>query len=192
MKTHQLFALSFGFFATLVLGIFPAGAQQKFTLAPNPELKIAGGSSLHDWDMKSNKAKGEGLFVVDGNQLQTIQNLIVEMEAESLSSGTKGLDNNAYKALKTNQHKQIKFVLKEIVKNGDSYTAKGDFTVAGFTRSTSFPVKVSPQGKGFNFIAEVPIKLTDFKIDPPTALLGTVKTRDEATISFNATFQPLQ
>jgi hypothetical protein len=27
--------------------------------------------------------------------------------------------------------------------------------------------------------------MTDFKIDPPTALMGTMKTGDEITISFN-------
>jgi hypothetical protein len=33
--------------------------------------------------------------------------------------------------------------------------------------------------------------MTDFGIDPPTALLGTLKTRDEVTVYFDVTVSPL-
>ena len=82
-------------------------AQTKYIMAPSPELKISGGSTLHDWDMTSNTAKGEGMFVLEGNQLKSIQNLSITMEAETLKSGTKGLDNNAYKALDTKKNKDV-------------------------------------------------------------------------------------
>jgi polyisoprenoid-binding protein YceI len=166
-------------------------AQTKYTLAPSPELKISGGSTLHDWDMTSNSAKGEGIFEVEGNQLKGIQNLWVSMEAETLKSGTKGLDNNAYKALDTKKNKDVKFTLKEITGSGSNYQAKGDFTVAGVTKPASFPVKVTQSGNKFTFEGTYDTKLTYFSVAPPTALMGTVKTRDEITISFKTIFQPL-
>ena len=87
-------------------------AQVKYTLTPASEMKISGSSSLHDWDMSSNSAKGEGQFVMEGSQFKGIKNLKIQMEAESLKSGTKGLDNNAYKALDTKKHKDVIFNLK--------------------------------------------------------------------------------
>ncbi|WP_245889583.1 YceI family protein [Cecembia rubra] len=165
-------------------------AQVKYILAPSPELKVEGGSSLHDWDMTSNAAKGEGQFIIEGNQFKGIRSLQVSMEAESLKSGTKGLDANAYKALDTKKNKEVKFTLKELTGSGNSYQAKGDFTIAGVTKPASFPVKVTQNGNRVTFEGSYNTKLTDYSIDPPTALLGTVKTRDEITIKFKTTFQP--
>lgn len=165
-------------------------AQTKYIMAPSPELKISGGSTLHDWDMTSNTAKGEGMFVLEGNQLKSIQNLSITMEAETLKSGTRGLDNNAYKALDTKKNKDVKFTLKEITGSGSNYQAKGDFTIAGVTKPASFPVKVTQSGNKFTFEGSYDTKLTQFSVDPPTALLGTVKTDDEIKISFKTIFQP--
>lgn len=165
-------------------------AQVKYTLAPSPELKVEGGSSLHDWHMTSNTAKGEGQFMMEGNQFKSIKSLQVHMEAESLKSGTKGLDSNAYKALDTKKNKEVRFTLKELTGSASSYQAKGDFTIAGVTKPASFPVKVSQNGNKVTFEGSYKTKLTDYSIDPPTALLGTVKTKDEITINFKTTFQP--
>jgi len=167
-------------------------AQVKYALAPASEMKISGGSSLHDWDMTSNTAKGEGQFVMEGNQFKGIKSLRVQMEAESLKSGTKGLDNNAYKALDTKKNKDVIFNLKELTGSGSSYQAKGDFTIAGVTKPASFPVKMTQSGDKLTFEGSFDTKLTNFSIEPPTALLGTVKTRDEITISFKTIFQPLK
>ena len=180
--TLCIITLMFGFYST-------AEAQTKYVLGPSPELKVEGGSSLHDWDMTSNTAKGEGEFLMEGNQFKGIKNLQVTMEAESLKSGTRGLDSNAYKALDTKKNKEVKFTLKELTGNGSNYQAKGDFTIAGVTKPASFPVKVSQSGKNITFEGNYDTKLTTFSIDPPTALLGTVKTRDEITIKFKTTFQ---
>lgn len=165
-------------------------AQTKYTLAPSSEMKISGGSTLHDWDMTSNAAKGEGMFVMEGNQFKGIKSLKVQMEAETLKSGTKGLDNNAYKALDTKKNKDVSFTLKEITGSGSSYQAKGDFTIAGVTKPASFPVKLTQAGSNLTFEGSFDTKLTNFSIDPPTALLGTVKTHDEIKISFKTIFQP--
>jgi len=165
-------------------------AQTKYTLAASPVLKVTGGSTLHDWEMVSSSAQGEGMFVMEAGQLKGIPSLKVEMPAETLKSGTKGLDSNAYKALKTSQHKQVKFVLKELTGSGTNYQAKGDFTIAGVTKSASFPVKLTPAGDKLTFEGSYATKLTNFSVDPPTALMGTVKTKDDITIHFKTTFQP--
>ncbi|MCR9014818.1 YceI family protein [Aquiflexum gelatinilyticum] len=175
----------------LISAISTIQAQTKYTLSASPTLKIDGGSSLHDWTMTTNTAKGEALLVVEGNQLKGVKSASVSAQAESLKSGTKGLDNNAYKALDTSKNKEIRFTLKEITGSGSSFQAKGDFTIAGVTKPASFPVKVTQSGNKFTFEGSFDTKLTTFSITPPTALMGTVKTRDEVKISFKTTFQPI-
>jgi polyisoprenoid-binding protein YceI len=114
----------------------------------------------------------------------------VSFVAETLKSGTKGLDTNAYKALQTDKNKEIRFVLKELTGQGTSLTAKGDLTIAGVTKPVSFPVKMSAVGTKMTFEGSLETRLTNFSVTPPTALLGTVKTHDEIKLSFKSTFQP--
>jgi polyisoprenoid-binding protein YceI len=180
------------FMVFILISTFSAlKAQTKYTLSPSPTLQIDGGSSLHDWTMTTNAAKGEALLVVEGDQLKSVKSASLTTQAESLKSGTRGLDNNAYKALDTGKNKEIKFTLREITGSGSSFQAKGDFTIAGVTKPASFPLKVTQSGNKFTFEGSFDTKLTTFSITPPTALLGTVKTRDDVKISFKTTFQPI-
>ena len=114
----------------------------------------------------------------------------MSLAAETLKSGTKGLDSNAYKALNTDKNKEIRFVLRELTGQGTSLSAKGDLTIAGVTKPVSFPVKMSSAGNKITFEGSLDTRLTTFSVTPPTALLGTVKTEDEITLSFKSTFQP--
>lgn len=190
MKQPKISTRIIATLALLLVINISAIAQANYTIASGTELKITGGSSLHDWEMITKDAKGTAVFTMAGNTVNGAQSLRVNAEAESLKSGTRGLDNNAYKALKTGQHKQISFTLKELTGTAPNYTAKGDFTIAGVTKTASFPVKLTQNGSNLIFEGKYDTKLTNFSIDPPTALMGTVKTRDDVTISFKTIFQP--
>src|SRR5690606_30761184 len=118
---------------------FPMSAQVKYQVGPNPELKVSGTSTLHDWEMVSIQATGEGILIQQGGYLQEIKSLNIQMPAESIKSGKGAMDNNTYAALDTKKHKQIKFTLSDITKTGDnSWKAKGKFTIAGVTNDASF------------------------------------------------------
>jgi polyisoprenoid-binding protein YceI len=53
----------------------------------------------------------------------------------------------------------------------------------------TFDIEVEQSGNAFTVKGTTDFRLTDFQIDPPTALMGTIKTGDEVTIEFKATFQ---
>lgn len=185
-KTNSLIVLV----ALLMLGSLTGTSQTKYVLSPSPEFKVEGGSTLHDWHMISKSGSGEGLFVLEGGHFKTAKSLSISFQAETLKSGTKGLDVNAYKALNTGKNKDIRFVLKELTGSGVSFVAKGDLTIAGVTKPVSFPVKMSSSAGKFTFEGSLDTKLTTFSVTPPTALMGTVKTEDEVKLSFKSTFQP--
>jgi polyisoprenoid-binding protein YceI len=166
-------------------------AQTNYVMASGVELKVSGTSTLHDWDMTSDKATGKAVMTVENGALKGIQSLSVSLTAESLKSGKSQMDGNAYKALKTKAHPEIKYVLKDIKPGqGNTWTAVGDMTIAGVTKSISMPVTVTKTGDVFQFTGSLSTKLTEFKIDPPTAMLGTVKTGNDVKLSFSAKFNP--
>ena len=172
---------------------FDTDAQVKYQVGPKPELKVTGTSTLHDWEMVSTQATGEAVLVQQDGKLQQIQKMTVTMPAESLKSGKNAMDKNTYAALDTKKHKDIRFVLTDIASTGpNTWNAKGNFTIAGVTQPVSFQVTSSPSGSSYNFQGKHAFKLTDYKIDPPTALMGTVKTGNEVVIHFNLILQPIQ
>ncbi len=184
------FRFFFFLVTTLLIGVTTGLSQTNYVLSASPLFKVEGGSSLHDWEMISETGKGEAVFILENGKFKTVKNLSVSFVAETLKSGTKGLDTNAYKALQTDKNKEVRFVLKELTGQGTGLTAKGDLTIAGVTKPISFQVKVSAVGNKMTFEGSLETRLTNFSVTPPTALLGTVKTHDEIKLSFKSTFQP--
>lgn len=176
----------------LILLLFAATgsiAQETLTLDTKPTLTISGTSSLHDWDMTSTTATGKLVAVKEGAKLDKINTLVIEMPAESIKSGKSGMDKNAYKALKTEQNKTIKFELKQASKTASGWNLKGNFTIAGVTKEVTIPVKETATTGKNTLTGDYNFKLTDYKITPPTAVMGTIKTGDAVKISFTISFK---
>jgi polyisoprenoid-binding protein YceI len=68
------------------------------------------------------------------------------------------------------------------------YEATGNLTVAGVTNVITMPVTVLPDAAGrIQFASSVKVKMTDFKISPPSPSFGgvSITTGDEVTLKFN-------
>ncbi|MFU8847242.1 MAG: YceI family protein [Opitutales bacterium] len=173
------------------------------------EIVVAGTSSLHDWEvvtkeivgtLKISAPKGgEGALELTSDlPLVTAQ---VSIRSESLVSGKGGMDKKMYKALETKKYKEVSFVLDSLElaqeqSPSDSgkaasidVLAKGKLTITDKTRRVQFPATITwePQKKAIAVSGEVDLRMTDFEVEPPTALLGTIKTGDEIKVSFTWT-----
>jgi polyisoprenoid-binding protein YceI len=101
------------------------------------------------------------------------------------------MDNNTYKALKTKTHENISFVLSssnitQIDANTYLLKCVGNMTIAGTTRETDLVAQCKLNADGtFICSGSKKIKMTDFSIKPPTAMMGTVKTGNDISIDYN-------
>ena len=164
-------------------------AQNMYQLAGKPELKVTGGSTIHDWEMVASAATGKADILVDRQNITAIRMAEVTMKATSLKSGKGQMDDIAYKSLKAAKNPNISFKLtsfKNLGSNKASVT--GNLTVAGTTKPVTFLVQYLVKGDVVNLEGRTNFNMTDYNIKPPTAMLGTIKTDDKVTISFKALF----
>lgn len=167
---------------------------QNFRMDNSSEIIVEGTSNIHDWDMKATSKKGGATITTENGKLTGITNLQVTVPAESLDSGKSGMDKNAYKALNTKQHKNIEFKLDEVKKieaNGsNSYKVNGLATlkISGVSKQVPVEFTAKINGNKLEINGEKSLNMTDFKVDPPTAMFGTITTGEDVTIKFNSIF----
>lgn len=177
----------------IMSAIAPRIVAQKYTLADkDSKLEVLGTSTLHDWEEVAEGMTGEAVIKMENDQLQ-VEALKFNVPVKGLKSDHGAMNKNTYEALKSNKYPNIYYELKEVKstqKEGQDYNLKtaGNLTIAGVTKNIEITVTAKPVGNAVSFSGKVIFKMTDFKVDPPTALLGTVKTGDEITIQFNVKY----
>ena len=161
-----------------------------FESKPESFVVIKGTSTLHDWTMKGEAVIAEAEIIVDQDmKLKEIKSFNGEVPIQKLKSGKFGMDGIAYEALKEEDYPIIKFFLKtidEINPVTKKVTAQFNVTIAGVTKPMTIQGVFTELKNGeLKIIGEKKMKMSDFKVDAPTAMFGSIKTGDDITIEFN-------
>ncbi len=191
--------------AVLARGRTQASARQETIRGhplPSPESKlwIEGTSNLHGWSCQATALDAEIDFdSASATRLSTaaptgVKRVVVKVPVKSLKCGHGAMDDNLYKALNADATTDISYILAtfEAVPGAsqDSYTLHtvGSLTVAGKEHKVAIDVDATrlPDGS-VTAKGVVPIKMTDYGIKPPTAILGTLRTGDEVKVNFELT-----
>jgi len=176
----------------LLTGTF-AFAQGSY-LVTKFDMKIKGTSNLHDWESSAYEVRANGNFTVTAGVLKSLQALYLEIPVKTIKS-SKGsiMDNKTYDALKADSNPNIIFKLDKLLglnKRGDLYDVNtaGYLTIAGTTHRIEMYVqgKVNADGT-LSFNGSKSLKMTDFNVSPPTALLGTLTTGNDVELVFQIT-----
>ena len=157
------------------------------------KISVSGTSTMHDWESEVTSVECTGQVKIDDNKLVELKNVSVNIPVTSIKS-TKGkiMDNKTYEAFKHEKYPNISFKLSsaKISGNGPDYSidASGTLTMAG----TSVPIelnskaKLSPSGD-LQITGSKTLDMTKFKMEPPTAMMGTIKVGEEVTVKFDIT-----
>ena len=192
MSKTQLSKYYIGLFISIMFfTVSSLNAQNTIIIPQSSVINVHGTSNVHDWDMKPNKINGElGL-----SSSKQINSLLIKLEVKSLKSGNGIMDGKTYDAFEYKKNPYIVFQLTDasqakLTDNDTEITLTGNLSFAGATRKISIKttVKITKNGE-YQLKGSVPLKMTDFGMKPPTAMLGTMKTGDAVTIKFDVTFK---
>lgn len=183
--------------AFLLLMAAPAFSQtpSKYSAAGGT-IEVAGTSTLHNWEMTAQKPACDAVFVQNAaGALTDLSALSFTLPAEALKSGKGPMDKNAYKALKTGANRNITFTATSATvtpAGANTYQVKcnGKLTIAGTSRETDLVAicKQNPD-KTLQVTGAKKFKMTDYKVEPPSFMFGSVTTGDAVTLNFNLTLR---
>jgi polyisoprenoid-binding protein YceI len=168
-----------------------AQSNYKIEETKDVDMKLRGTSTLHNWEMDARTVEGEAQFdVTPENKLISLKSLSFALEVKDLKSDNKGLDKNAYKALKSDEHKDIHYKLTSAEMSPEKdgkylLKAHGKLSIAGVTKENDMNVYCVINKDGtITCTGSDKLNMTDYKVKPPTFLMGAMKTGDAITLDF--------
>lgn len=105
------------------------------------------------------------------------------------------MNDRTYKALNADKYPEVTFRLRSAdvtATQKDKYLIKatGDLTISGASQTVVLNVTATVNADNtITCSGTQKIKLTDFKITPPSFLLGAMKVANDLTIQYNMTYK---
>lgn len=180
-KPFRILAIAFTLFVSNI------SIGQKPYALKSYEVEINGTSSLHDWTSKVTTVDWTGQLAVEGGKLNSAKDVKVVIPVLSIKS-EKGsiMDDKTYEAFKSDKNPSITYQLLSVNSTGGRLTAKGNLNMAGVSRTIllNLETRVLPQGD-VSISGSCRLNMKDFKMEPPTAVMGTIKVGPMVTLLFN-------
>lgn len=163
--------------------------QEKFEVVEQ-KTTISGTSNLHDWVSNVNKVTATGTIDIVNGEVKAISNFSVKIPVTNIVSENGSImDNKTYAALKSKTYPNIYFELTAATPLANKrLKVTGKLTIAGVKRTVTMYVDYKVLSNGnIEFTGKQSLKMTDYNVEPPTAMLGALTTGDLVTINFNIT-----
>lgn len=163
-------------------------------------LWIEGRSNVSDFECTSEKYTGSASVYsansleTEGNHLQGHISIEIRIQVDGFECGRNRMNRDLQNALKADEHPEIifRFASAEIIDSPARPESpyilyvNGALTAAGETREIGFEAQgYYMDGYRMRATGNSVIKMTDFNIEPPTALLGLVQADDQLTVNFD-------
>ena len=160
-------------------------------------MTIFGSANVTDWEAKVKTIRGEVVISNGGEsdwsnvQASWFEKVEIVIPVADIDSDSRRMNNNMHGYLKKDDYPEITYRLIEaqnlaVVDNpGIVLTVRGVISAAGAEKEIVHDVTITRNDSGtFVVSGSQDLAMTDFGIDPPTAMLGSVRSRDEMTIEF--------
>lgn len=196
MRTRKLLLYVFTVFFGLA-GLSEIAKAQTYTVTDASKMTIYGSANVTDWDAEVKTISGQ---VVIRNPGQTdwseadaswFERVEMEFPVKDIDSDSRRMNNNMYYYLKEDEHPEITYRVIEVreVATADNpgilLTVRGVITAAGVGKEIIHDVEIRKSESGGLVVSgSQDLLMTDFDIDPPTAVFGSIRSRDEMTITF--------
>jgi YceI-like domain len=189
----------------------PTGST-KIRILPASGVELLGSSNLGSWACRKGKIEGTIDVAAPARAvLETVDRAGTEQAKEaaskipaprfrlripisSFSCGNRTMERDLHDTLSADRHPAIVYEFERlgglVAKGADrrqfDLVAIGDLALAGSERALEVHARADRSGpRTFRISGELPVKMTDFGIRPPTALFGLVRAKDHLIVRFD-------
>lgn len=176
-----------------------AGAESSdfvsISFLPGSRIQISGDSTLRKFSAVASSIDLIGNAIkkpsAAGNLPWTPLEVEMVLSVKNLKSGDETLDEHMHENLKAEKYPQMQLKLSTFGfsgsndAKGSSITASGSLTVAGVTKPIELAATMVIEGQNLRIKGNKTVLMSDFGIEPPTMMMGTLKTRNEIEVSFD-------
>jgi hypothetical protein len=172
-----------------------AQADRSPVVVASAKVTVSGTSNVLDWSATTSAARtanvkvtrdlpGGDFFWVGVIQPGAVESFDVIVPVAELSSDRDNFTADMHRALKADQFPDIVFSLVQIEKRPGGVKAIGVLRVAGVEKEVTLPLVTTTRNGNLLVLGSVELLMTDFGIEPPTAMMGMLKTDPKVTIAF--------
>jgi polyisoprenoid-binding protein YceI len=181
-------------FPLLIMALFIVihGFGQVSYKIQTSKMSVTGSSTLHEWTSEVSELSFSGLITMTDRQMEA-RNVVLTIPVKGIKSEHgKMMDNKTYEAFKSDNNPNITYRItgtKTKTVGIETFTeVAGILTMAGVSKPVQLEVKskILPNGNMILYSSQK-IKMTEFKMEPPTAMMGSIKVGDEITVNFEIT-----
>lgn len=192
-------ALLFCFTLVFVGGVF-SFQSTSFVPLDDSRLWFEGSSNVNEFECNATNYTGEATLpgYNDASSLLNIDSELlfikVDIEVDSIDCGKRKMNSDLREALQADSFPEITFVfddaellsLPQSIDDGFEIEVQGYLTVAGTTKKISFSTDAYfLDDRRVRATGQSTIKMTDYGVKPPTALMGLIRADEELTVHFD-------
>lgn len=169
--------------------------EMNISFLPESKIRIDGDSTVRKFSATTEAVELNGKAIdkpeAKANLPWTPTEIEMVLAVKNLKSGDGTLDYHMHENLKAEKFPQISLKLTSFkFSNNDeggmnTVTASGTLTVSGVTKPIALKATLAADGQNLRIKGNKLVLMTDYGIEPPTMMLGTLKTRNEIEISFD-------
>lgn len=183
---------------SMALAVAASAAAQ---VAPEGTVTVAGDSNVRSWTCGTGTLQGS-LGVVEGAALaldglgQAVRTLDVRIPVAGLDCRNGTMNDHMWKALRRETHPEIHYRMTgySVTPAGPESAVvdvRGELTLAGSTRPHALTLIATPLDEGgIRVQGNSAIDMTDFGVEPPRAMLGALRVREDVVVTLDLRLQP--
>lgn len=188
--------------AALVLSGFAVLGAPTYVFQAEPsDMTISGTSTLHDWtcDVPEIEGRLQASPAETSDMLADLTKTQVRIAVDAIECNKDRMNRNLREAMSSNKYPNILFLLEtaDVAPLPDSagtwmnVDARGELMISGTRKQITLPVKAQRlDDGGLRFVGSTTFNMSSYGVDPPTVMLGAIKTGDEITINFDVVATP--
>ncbi len=175
--------------------------EKMLTFSSESQFSIQGTSTLHEWVVKTSDVTGNILLPPEflseaGPAAGTmIDSVIIKVPVQKMDGGRgQVMNDKIVKALSGTTHPHVIYTLNEakVIDNPEaasdeiSIEADGKLNIGGVIRDMKLILAgQKSESNDWIFEGSKQMKMSDFEIEPPSAMFGQIVTGDEITINYS-------